>query len=397
MKTKITKRSVDALAAPETGEAMLWDTEIAGFGVRCRPGGGKVYIVMYRPGAGGRAAPLRKFTIGRHGSPWTPEQARDEAKRILGRVANGDDPAAVKRELRAAETITDLSARFLADHVAPKRKERTGSEYARLLDRVILPSIGNLTILELNRAHVAKLHNSLRKTPYQANRCLALISKMITLAEAWGLRPEGTNPAKHVERFPETARERMLSQDELARLGTALEAYSGLPYVPAAIRLLLFTGARLNEILGLQWVWIDFERHEARLPDSKSGKKTLHLPPPAMAVLAELPKIEGNPHVICGQVAGKSLVNLEKPWRSIRNAAGLLDVRLHDFRHAFASTGASNGEGLYIIGKLLGHSQTSTTQRYAHLAADPIKAAGASIATKIEAALRANPIKNDAS
>ena len=149
----------------------------------------------------------------------------------------------------------------------------------------------------------------------------------------------------------------------------------------------MFTGARLGEVLGLRWEWIDLERGEARLPDSKTGAKTLHLPPPALAVLAELPRLDTNPHVIIGQKPGAALVNLEKPWRAIRHAAGLDDVRLHDLRHAFASVAASSGMGLPIIGKMLGHTQAATTHRYAHLASDPVKAAAAAVAGKIAAAM----------
>jgi integrase len=191
---------------------------------------------------------------------------------------------------------------------------------------------------------------------------------MFTLAERWGLRPDGSNPCRHVEKFAEKKRERMLSADELTRLGDALASYDGSPYVVAAVKLMVFTGARLGEVLGLLWEWIDFERGEARLPDSKTGAKTLHLPPPALAVLAGLPRIDSNPHVIVGAKEGAALVNLEKPWRAIRAVAGLGDVRLHDLRHAFASVAASSGMGLPIIGKMLGHTQAATTARNAHLA-----------------------------
>jgi integrase len=203
------------------------------------------------------------------------------------------------------------------------------------------------------------------------------------------LRPDGSNPCRHVEKFGERKRERMLSPAELARLGEALAAYDGSPYAVAAVNLLVFTGARLGEVLGLQWEWIDFERGEARLPDSKTGAKTLHLPPPARAVLADLPRLDGNPYVIAGAKEGAALVNLEKPWRAIRKAAGLDDVRLHDLRHAFASVAASSGMGLPIIGKMLGHTQAATTARYAHLASDPVKAAAAAVAGKIAAAMAA--------
>jgi integrase len=179
----------------------------------------------------------------------------------------------------------------------------------------------------------------------------------------------------------------MLSRVELGRLGDALASFNFSPYAAAAVKLLVFTGARLGEVLGLRWDWIDFDRGEARLPDSKTGAKTLHLPPPAIAVLADLPRLDGNPYVIAGQKEGAALVNLEKPWRAIRKAAGLDDVRLHDLRHAFASVAASSGMGLPIIGKMLGHSQPATTARYAHLESDPVKAAAAVVAGRIAAAM----------
>lgn len=186
--------------------------------------------------------------------------------------------------------------------------------------------------------------------------------------------------------IPERARERFLSTDELARLGDALAAWPGSPFAAAAIRLLLFTGARLGEVLGLQWSFINFEKGTPRLPDSKTGAKTLHLPPPALAVLANLPRVSGESHVL-GAKRGTTFV--EEPWRRIRKAAGLEDVRLHDLRHSFASIAASEGMGLPTIGKMLGHTQASTTQRYAHLQADPV-AAAAMVAERIQAAMQSD-------
>ncbi len=387
MRGKITKRSVDALnPAADGAEAVLWDSELKGFGVRVQRGGAKSYVLHYRVGTG-RGAPLRKLTIGRHGSPWTPETARKEAKTLLGMIEDGADPAADKIARREAPTIAELAERFLAEHAEAKRKGSTAAEYRRLLDKIILPALGKRKVADVTRPDVTKLHHANRAAPYQANRVLAVLSKMSNLAERWGLRPDGSNPCRHVEKFAERKRERMLSPAELARLGDALTAYGGSPYAIAAVKLLVFTGARLGEVLGLRWEWIDFERGEARLPDSKTGAKTLHLPPPALAVLAPLPRLDGNPFVIAGAKEGAALVNLEKPWRAIRGTAGLDNVRLHDLRHAFASVAASSGMGLPIIGKMLGHTQAATTARYAHLASDPVKAAAAAVASKIATAM----------
>ncbi|EGO94287.1 site-specific integrase [Acidiphilium sp. PM] len=386
MKGTITKRSIDALQAPAKGEVVLWDSALKGFGLRVRPSGEKTFITCYRPNGGGRGQPYRKFVIGSYGSPWTPEQARKKAEAVLLEVRNGGDPAAVKRELRSAETVADLAERFLSDHVEAKRKSRTAAEYKRLIDKNILPEIGSVPIHQLSPKQVDRLHQRMKKTPYQANRVLAVLGSMLTKAEGWGLRPLHTNPCARIERFPEKARERMLSASELAALSVAIDEYPS-PIVRAALKLLVFSGARLSEILTLKWATINFERGEARLQDSKTGQKTIHLPPPAIAILSELPREAGNPYVLPGQKANSHLVNLEKPWRAIRAKAGLDDVRLHDLRHCFASIAASSGMGLPIIGKLLGHTQSATTQRYAHISADPLKLAAANIAEQIEKAM----------
>ena len=159
------------------------------------------------------------------------------------------------------------------------------------------------------------------------------------------------------------------------------------PYAAAAIRVLILTGARRGEILSLQWSWVDAGASVARLPDSKSGKKVLHLSAPALALLQGLRRLEGNPHVIVGKKPGSSLVGLPKIWERVRARAGLADVRLHDLRHSFASVAAVSGTSLLVIGKLLGHAQYATTLRYAHLARDPVTAAGDAVARLIDDAM----------
>jgi integrase len=386
MRGKITIRSVKALTAKDGKESTLRDVALSGFEVRARAGGAKVYAIRYRAGSG-RMAPVKRFTIGKHGDPWTPDEARQQARKLLADVSRGQDPALAKAASKRSPTVAELARRFLDEHVAVKLKSSTAEEYRRLLARCVLPDIGNRPMHAVTRSDMARLHHDHRATPAEANQLLLICSAMFNFAERVGLRPDGSNPCRYVERFPTRRHERFLSAEELARLGTALSAYTGSIFASAAIKLLVFTGARLGEILGLQWHWIDFDRGEARLPDSKTGAKTLHLPPPALAVLAELPRIEGNPHVIVGAIHGKALGDLERPWRAIRKAAGLDNVRLHDLRHSFASAAVASGMGLPIVGAVLGHARAATTERYAHLASDPVKAAAAAVASKLAAAM----------
>lgn len=418
-KRKISLEVVKRLTPGET----IWDTDVMGFAVRCQREA-KTYCLKYR--VGGRQ---RWYTIGRHGAPWTPEKARTEALRLLGLVAAGKDPAKDKAAGREARTVKQLGEKFLEEHAEAKRKTRTADDYRDLLERLVFPAIGPRRAKDITRADVRKLHNDLRETPYQANKVLAVLSKMFNMAEAWGERPDGSNPCRHVEKFREARRERMLSAKELSALGAALydferrwaeaeriesdlteakalgdkERISALrlelksigrtvtPAAIAAVRLLVFTGARLSEILTLEWAWVNTKKGEARLPDSKTGAKNLQLPPPALAVLESLPRVKGNPYVIVGAKPEAHLVNLQKPWREIRKQAKLPDLRIHDLRHAFASVAASSGMALPIIGKMLGHTQPATTQRYAHLQDDPVKAAAASVANQISADMDAKP------
>jgi integrase len=371
----ITQRNVDRLGPGE----VIWDAgkgSVTGFGARRQRGAAVTYVLKYRTARGGQ----RWHTIGRHGSPWTPETARAEAKRLMGVIVSGGNPAAEREARRAAPTLATIMQRFLEEHAETKLRPKTAHDYRLIVEKMLVPALGPKHLAELTRDDVRAFHHAKRKTPTSANRALAVLKAIFTWAD-----PDGVNPCRHIKPFPERTRERFLSADELARLGKALAAWPGSPFASAAIRLLVFTGARLGEVLSLQWGWIDIERGTARLPDSKTGAKTLHLPPPALAVLASLPRVPGEPYVL-GAKRGTTFV--EEPWRRIRRAAGLEDVRLHDLRHSFASVAAAGGMGLPIIGKMLGHTQAATTQRYAHLQADPVAAAAATVAERIRAAMQ---------
>ena len=377
---RITKRTVDALVGQER-ERVVWDDDLKGFGVRVHPTGRKVYIVKTR--WRGRAV---KVTIGPHGAV-TPAEARARAAEIVSDARAGKDPAAGSRKDAKAPTMRDLGRRFLDEYVPAHCKPSTAAEYRRSVELFVNLRIGRRRVPDVQRSDIAALHHDMRGTPYQANRTLGVLSKMFNLAELWGLRPDGSNPCRHVKRFREERRERFLSDAEYRRLGETLKEIerngSETPSAIAAIRLLMLTGCRLSEIQKLRWEHVDLDAGELRLPDTKTGAKVVHLGDPAIEVLRGLDRQDDNPWVIAGRKPGSHLTDLQHPWRRIRARAGLDDVRIHDLRHSFASGGLLVGEGLPMIGKLLGHTQVQTTARYAHLANDPLKAAANRIASRI--------------
>ena len=374
---KITKRTVDALK-PHERERVVWDDDLKGFGVRVHPSGRKVFIVKTR--YGGRVI---KMTIGPHGAV-SPSYARVRAAEIITDARAGKNPAGRRSK---APTMRDLGKRFLKENVPDHCKPSTAEEYRRSVKLFIDPRIGNKRVPDVQRSDIAALHHEMRDTPYQANRTLGVLSKIFNLAELWELRPDGSNPCRHVKRFKEEKRERFLSDEEYRRLGATLREIeaerSEMPSAFTAIRLLMLTGCRLSEIQKLRWEHVDLEAGELRLSDTKTGAKLVHLGDPAIAVLRAIDRQEDNPWVIAGRKPGSHLTDLQHPWRRIRARAGLDNVRIHDLRHSFASGGLLVGEGLPMIGKLLGHTQVQTTARYAHLANDPVKSAANRIASRI--------------
>lgn len=438
---KLTKKVVDA-AKPADRETFIWDAgdgAIKGFGIRIFPGGRKVFVAQFRIG-GGRGAKSRRVTIGAYGV-WTVEKAREEAERLIREADQGIDAKATQaaaaaardaaRELEAKEQrlaremrLSVLAARFMAEHVALKRKGTTQAFYRTVLDRHILPVLGEKDVRAITRQDVAKLHAGLAGKATMANRALAVLSAIFGWAERLEILPEGTrNPTARLEKFKEHARERFLSVDELARLGEAIRVAesTGIEWTPraegktkhapraekrrvviapsaaAALRLLIFTGARLREILHLEWSSVDVERGLLRLRDSKVGATTIVLNAPARAVLAGLPRT--GRYVIPGEAATdkdgnrieRPRADLKRPWALVTKAAGLPGLRIHDLRHSFASVGAGDGHGLTIVGRLLNHSQSRTMQRYQHLGDDPLRKASDAIASRIAAAMGEAP------
>lgn len=385
---KLTKRIVDQIAA-DPNEVVHWDDELKGFGLRVWPSGRKVYIVKCR--IKGRQ---RRLTIGPHG-PVTADQARIRAFEILSSAKGGGDPAKAHDELRRSPTVREVGARFLDEHVAVRCKPITQREYRRAVELFIVPALGTRKILDVDRKDIAELHHKWRGTPYQANRTLSVASKMFNMTELWGLRPDGSNPCRHVKKYPERRRERFLSPDEFGRLGEVLRTVEDEgtenPAAVAAIRLLMLTGCRMSEILTLKWAHVDLKARELRLPDSKTGAKIVHFGKAAAGVIVAIPHVADNPYVIVGKKLGARLTDLEHPWRRIRARAKLEDVRLHDLRHSYASGALALGEGLPMIGRLLGHTQVQTTARYAHLAKHPVKMAASRVSEMIARAMSNAP------
>src|SRR5271155_596912 len=411
MQGKITKRAVDGLAPSADGETVLWDTEVKGFGIRARAGGGKSYILHYRAGTG-RGAPLRKLTIGKHGSPWTPERARAEAKRLLAEVAAGRDPATARQEERNALTFGELIDLYLSEGVTHKKASTLKADRGRI-EHHLRPLLGKLRADHLGRADIERMRNAVvagktaeklesgeKRRPGSiakggkgaAAQCVALVSSIFAFAAERGLCTG--NPARGVKKAPVRKVERFLSESEIAQLAEALDAEtqrSGNPYPSAAIKLLLLTGCRRGEIVNLCWEHVDFEHECLRLPDSKTGAKIVYLNAPARALLQKLTRMGDSLRVIPGMRADGAAPAIDKVWARVRKAAGLTDVRLHDLRHSFASVGAANGLSLPIIGALLGHKHATTTARYAHLSAAPLRAANDAVGAKIAAAMSRKP------
>ena len=376
----LSKRVVDRLSV-NSKDAIFWDRDLAGFGVRVYPSGKKVFIVQTR--AFGRS---KRVTLGTHGA-LAAEQARKNAAAVIARIKKGQPP--VEPEPTPEPTVADLAERYQREYVEMHCKPATVSHYRLMLRKHIVPALGEHLVADVEHKDILAFHNKLHRMPTVANRAVDILVKMFNLADAWGWRPSGTNPCRGVSRFKVEKHERFLTREELYRLGQALRAAPAerlaSTHAAAAIRLLVLTGCRRNEILGLRWDDLNFESGEMRLRDSKTGARMVPLPPKSAEVFAGLSRTPNNPWVFPGRKKGTRLVNLNDSWDRIRKRAGLDGVRLHDLRHSFASRALALGESLPMIGDLLGHRKVNTTARYAHLARDSVRDSSAKVAADIGA------------
>jgi len=437
-KAKITKTLVDKLIAGDT----IWDTELKDFGVRCQK---KAKVYIYKKFYNGQQ---HWFSLGKVDEGMTVKKAREKAEIFRGHILEGKDPAQIREDKKNRPTMTELCERFLTDYAEQHKKPSSLRMDRKNIQNHILPLLGkkfvpDITLSDIDRFKRAVKDGKTAKplsptskggSPVKggsgaANRCLSLLSKAFNLSIRWGWRT--TNPVQHVQKYKENKIERFLSEKEFSFLAEAIrdeeQREEANPYAIAAIRLLIFTGARRSEILTLRWDAVDFNRNTINLADSKTGAKSIFLNPPALELLSTLAHQDQNPYVICGLKEKAHLSDVNRPWRNIRERAtvkmwleiediknlielnnpnlgnttlkeiksladkatielprGLLDLRLHDLRHSFASIAVGGGMSLPMIGKLLGHTQTATTARYAHLADNPLKEANDAIGKRLE-------------
>ncbi len=384
----IVEKTIKQLLTPETGSPIVWDATVRGFGVRTTATGVKSFILDYR--FKGRQ---RRYTIGQH-----PElsvvAARAEAEDLRKRIRDGHDPMEERNKSRGEPTLADLTDEYLED--AKNRKRATSLRNDKsMIDKIICPKLGRLRLEAVTERDIATLHASLKKTPYRANRVLALLSSVFN----FGMRRKWTtmNPARGIEKFAESKRERWLTIEELQEFKEALDRYKD-QNASNALRLLMLTGSREAEVLKAEWEQFDLTRGVWTKPSHNTKqKKVEHIPlsGPALKLLVTMVPEDATGPLFPGKSAeknGGARVSLRRPWIQACKAAGLVEeiqfegkrgpriryrptVRVHDLRHNFASHLASNGISLQIVGKLLGHTQASTTMRYAHLQDEALRSA----------------------
>ena len=382
---KLTKTFVEGIPTADQ-DVVVWDDALPGFGVRVKPSGIRSYIVQYRSRSSGAS---KRLTIGQHGPLLTFDQAKRQARAILADAMRGKDPVEERRSARQAPTMAELAADYLDRHAIPKKRPKSVRDDRAMLDNIVLPRLRSKKVDAVSRRDVETIHVGLKDRPYQANRVMALLSKMFSLAVEWGWRPD--NPVKGMERYQEERRDRWLSNDELRRLCDVLDRHPN-QRAANAVRLQLLTGARLGEVLSARKDAFDLMRGVWTKPSHQTKqKRTEHVPLSGQALLLLTSILEASdhetPYLFPGNVPGQPLKGIKTFWTYALRQAGVENYRRHDNRHTYASHLVSSGLSLELVGRLLGHTTATTTKRYAHLADDPLRAATERFGAKI-AALR---------
>jgi len=369
---KLTDNLLQRLSTPERGNRITYDDAMKGFGCRVTAASGRAFILNYRRKLDGRE---RRYTIGSF-PDWGTTAAREEAKRLKRAIDGGADPVGEQEENRAAATVADLCARFERDYL-PRKRPSTQRVYRQQIRTDILPPFGKMKVAAVTYADVDGFHHRLSaRAPTHANRTIAVLSRMFSLAIRWGWRAD--NPCRGIERNQEHKRTKYLTSAEIARLSTALTEVRDQNGANA-VRLLLLTGARQGELLAAKWRDIDLEAGVWAKPAATTKQAALHRVPlsaAAVQLLSEMrTQADDDAEWIFPARGGGHRPHVNEAWIKARKAAKLDGIRLHDLRHAYASILASAGLSLPVIGALLGHATPVTTHRYAHLFDDPLRAA----------------------
>lgn len=382
MGERLTDRTVVKLAKPATGNVLHFDDQVGGLGVRITAAGARSFVLCYRNGAGRQ----RRLTIGSVGE-WTVGAARAEAKDLKRQIDQGDDPLGKRIANRDAPTVAELCQRFSEEHL-PKRRASTRRNYTAAINNQILPKLGSCKVVELSFTDIDALHRKITKAgaPYAANRTVALLSKMMSVAIKWGWRAD--NPCRGIERNHEDKRERFLTSDEITRLGKALDQCPDRQGA-TIVGLLLLTGSRSGEVRSMQWSDLDLKTGVWTKPASTTKQRKHHRIPlsaPARDLLERIRSEAARDAVFVfpsSAAATEHRAELKKTWKWICKAAKIRNLRIHDLRHSYASVLASGGYSLPVIGRLLGHTQATTTSRYAHLLDTVLKEATETAGTVI--------------
>jgi integrase len=388
---RLTDAIVKRLPAPAKSNKITYDGSdggLAGFGCRVTAAGAKSFVLNYM-------AKERRITIGRWPT-WTTGAAREEARKLRKIVDRGGDPLADIEAERDAPTVGDLIGRFEGEYL-PKRRVGTQRNYASMLNCHVRPHWSPHTKVDaVTTDEIEKLHRKLTAagSPARANSVVKMLGKMFALAVRWGWRSDNLNPARGVEKNHDAKRKRYLSGDELARLTAALTAHPDQQSANV-IRLLLLTGARRGEVLGMRWVDLDLGNGIWLKPATLTKQNRPHEVPlsaPACALLAEIAAQRGEGEfVFPGGDSDTRQTQIQRFWHRLCRDAGLVDCRVHDLRHSFASTLVSSGASLPLIGALLGHSSPTTTARYSHLYPNAQRAAVEHVAAVLTAAGNPEP------